>query len=203
MAVEARGWILGMVAKAHQQSQLRENNSLISTQEIPDGAGTAKYLLTSEAFDARCGNINAGGGGMTQLPISLVRLRHPYFEQDNLDSRPDTTTDVRPRSLLLLGPPGSVQTVSANQVGDQGSQIRGYSKIQKGNSVGVRKGFTWEIELGNGKSADHGKEDHGKTGHVANRKFDEEMDMEHPLRERKQHGVANGKWLVGVEWDVL
>lgn len=202
MAVEARGWILEMVAKVEQQNQLRETNKSNNLQD-GDYTQTSKYLSTTEVHDARCGNVNAGDRGATQMPITLVRPRNTHFEQCNAVNGLDTTADICSRSLLLFGPPVSAPTSSyANQVADERNQTREYSKIQEGSSVGVRKGFAWEIELGYQNNATNGGVNQRKADLVPNSKYDEEMGIESaPIL--KEQWVANGRWLVGAEWDVL
>lgn len=203
MAVEARGWVLEMVARVQQKSQLRETNKSNNLQESRDGHGnqSVNYSVTTGVHDARYGNVNAGGRGTTQMPITLVRPRHTHLEWSNVVNGPGPTADLSCQSLLLLGPPHSVQPSSTSQIGE-GSRMREYSNLQEGGSVGVRKGFTWEIELGYHNNPSNGDVNRREGDLVLNSKDEEELSIK-DARRGKGQPTAHGRWLVGAEWDVL
>lgn len=215
MAVEARGWILEMASKVQQQHQLQETNrnrNLQQNQGHDLDPQITRYLLTTEVGHARCdygnelerdsGNVKLKGSGI-QTPMTIIRTHNQPFEQGHSEMI-NTSVDIRSRSLLLLGPPlrsHSDPTLSATQAGE-GNRMREYPRVQKGSSVGVRKGFTWEIELGSPDNATNEHENQGTISSISNRKDNGEMSIQSRQR-ASQQGAGNGRWLVGVEWDVL
>ncbi|KAK2759875.1 hypothetical protein FQN54_002609 [Arachnomyces sp. PD_36] len=206
MAVEVRGWILEMGAKVQQQHQLRETNRSNNPQGNQDGD---KYLLSSEVDDARCGykngaeypsgDVRARSGVGIQTPITLVRPRNLRSAQAHTASGLGTGVDSPSRNLLLLGPPCSSETSTGNRAREE-NRIGEYPIVQKGSTIGVRRGFTWEIEVGGYNDATNDDHNQTNTTPLRNNQVEPILDSTQGARQQKD---SNRKWLVGVEWDVL
>ena len=204
MAVEARGWILEMAAKAQNNSKKSSNGSL---NPCP-----GRHLLTAELSNVRggdgyghgsayLGGGNRGSGNPTTITVAQSRCQPP--KQLCAGDSQVSGVEIAARNLLLLGPPCTAPTPTSPSTAQvvEGNKTRQYRKIKKGDAVGVREGFTWGIELGC-RNGDNAHRNQGEISLIANSKAKEEMGIRKG-HARGQRKTERERWLVAVEWDIL
>ncbi|PTU25195.1 hypothetical protein P175DRAFT_0498309 [Aspergillus ochraceoroseus IBT 24754] len=178
MAAEVRSWILEMGTKREQppmsaDTRTRSEHGLFNMQ---------RYTLVLRINNVRQSALGSCG------PIAFVQ-GHPVTSLDDTDANTGRSSDdsTERRNLLLLGAP--------RPRADKRLQFRSASPrvpdLKHGDLVGVCWGLVWELNSDNQQSGEQ------STNMGSGVNYDQ------VLRSESARSPHLGKWLVGMEWELI
>ncbi|RDW72280.1 uncharacterized protein DSM5745_07452 [Aspergillus mulundensis] len=178
MASEVRSWVLEMGTKREQQRQIQNALGSGNTGVDSSSVDPSKYSIMLRIFDVRQSALGSCG------PLAFIRgqtVAAASVSSEGQMRSADTdadTADHNTRNVLLMGAPRL-----------RAGELRPLSRVptlQAGDMVGVLRGLVWELP-------------DMESGLSAGREHERILQGEN----EQSPGLVLGKWLVGMEWDVI